>query len=137
MANEQSGTKTVKNPETLTPKELARHLPQQAVVVIEVAHDGQFQIIPDTFFISKQLRGEVLWKLEPADAPYTFTVTFSDKVSPFKSAVFSSANPDSGPVQDVPAPAYYSYTVALEHKTIKGQHGKNSPGKDPGGIVNA
>lgn len=135
MANEQSGTKTVKNPETLTPKELAKFLPQQAVVVIEVNHDGEFAVTPKTFFISKQLRGEVLWKLEPVDAPYNFTVTFSNKVSPFKDTVFSDAYPNSGPAQDVPVPAYYKYTVALTHKDPDKRHGQKRK-EDPGGILN-
>ena len=136
MANKQSGTKTAKNPEPLTPGELARFLPQQAVVVIQVDHDGKFEVMPENFFVSKQLHGEVLWKLEPADAPYNFTVAFAGKASPFKDNVFSDANPNSGPVQDVPVPAFYSYTVTLKHKTAKDLQGKNPPGKDPGGIVN-
>jgi hypothetical protein len=129
-----AGTKTVKKPEPLTPQELDKYVPQQVVVVIQINKDRTFDVIPETFFVSKRFKGEVIWELEPKDSNHGFTVTFADRLSPFKDAVFSDANPNSGPVQDVPDPTYYYYTVKVTDKKAGQEHRSIKP-KDPGGIV--
>ena len=139
MPNEQAGTKMAKQPEQLTWPELEKYLPQQAVVVIQVNDDGTFKVIPENFFISKGLHGEVIWKLEPnssdpAISHYSFKVVFAEKRSPFKDADFSDAHPRSGPIKgDVPDNTYWYYTVEVTHKPRNTNH-KVVP-KDPGGIV--
>ena len=127
-------------PRVLTPEEVATEFfPKQVVVAIKIEPDGKFQVIPETFAVSKSHRQEVIWVA--SDPNYNFTVKFGDpalpkeKRSPFAEAEFSNAHPHSRIVrEDVYPYSYYKYTVAVEHKTEKNRE-KHAVSVDPGGYV--
>ena len=127
-------------PRMLTPREVATEFfPKRVVIAIQIHTDGKFQVIPETFAVSKWHEQEVMWM--PSDPDYNFTVTFgdpalhNDKRSPFTGADFSDQHPLSGVVrEDVYPYSYYKYTVTVKHKTEKNRE-KRAVIVDPGGYV--
>src|ERR1700722_14725984 len=110
----------------------AKAPPQLVVVLIRATNDVNFQVIPEVFYVFKELHGEVQWEIDNTD--FDFTVTFKDG-SPFEKREFNSTNPVSGPTRKDAAERYYSYTVVVTHKRTKQSRDNGSLGKDPGGIV--
>src|SRR5215472_15680305 len=111
-------------PRVLTPREVATEFfPRQVVIAIQIHTDGKFQVIPETFAVSKSHHQEVIWVV--SDPDYDFKVTFGDakhesqsvhERSTFDKAEFSNAHAHSGFVRgDVYPYSYYTYTVDLQH----------------------
>lgn len=121
-------------PEAKPPK-LAKYLPQEVEVDIEINGSGKIvKLTHDPFFLSKRAHGRVTWKLIPDNPEFDFLVEFTTHGSPLDRQTFSKSHPTGNVVDKAVAVAYYPYNVTVSHISKNEVHDHS---KDPGGIITA
>lgn len=133
--DKQSGPPEAKPPKALSDEQLAKYLPQEVEVDIEINGSGKIvKLTHDPFFLSKRAHGRVTWKLIPDNPEFDFLVEFTTHGSPLDRQTFSKSHPTGNVVDKAVAVAYYPYNVTVSHISKNEVHDHS---KDPGGIITA